>query len=122
MINAAINHQLKSFKTEMERIKLTMSWLLSWIISILLLGLAGRMGERVGQADVAIWARIGQQAQEERRPESVDAAAQEGTRRPREEPHRPPRQEEGIAHPQTPRTRTVKHQKTPTKSYLTLLF
>ena len=76
-------------------------------LNVLASNLIGRMGERTGEADVAVWARAGQQAKETRWTKSVDSEAAEGTRGSRKEPDRPPWQEKRIAHPQTPRTWTV---------------
>ena len=76
-------------------------------VNVLASKLIGRMGERTGEADVAVWARAGQQAEETRWTKSVDSEAAEGTRGSRKEPDRPPWQEKRIAHPQTPRTWTV---------------
>ena len=80
-----------------------------WLRSFLIDKWTGRVGEGTGQADVALRSRAGRQEEEGRGRQSVDATAEEGTRRPGEEPHHPPRQEEGIAHPKTPRARTVIH-------------
>ena len=67
----------------------------------------GRVGEGARKVDIALRTRVGHQTEEARRPESADTETAAGTRGSGEEHDGPPRQEEGIAHPQTSRTRTV---------------
>lgn len=90
----------------------------SFLMAVNVMTLVGRVGKGVGEIDVAIRAWIGQQTEETRWTKGAHPAAAKGARGSGEEFDRPPWQEEGIAHPQTPRTWTVKHA----ALYLGLLF